>query len=101
MQAVILYIMHKCITYGMYSCATNDVTFLLFFLQDEQVQSVVGACGEGIFIAEMQSFSRILSNHFARGMDQNNACITNGSHTLSKKKKKLMGLTLVEPALSS
>ncbi|KAM3756639.1 hypothetical protein ACB098_02G127300 [Castanea mollissima] len=27
---------------------------------DGQVQSVVGACGEGMFIAELQSFSRII-----------------------------------------
>ena len=40
--------------------------FCQCFLQDEQVQAVVGASGGGMIIA---GTAEVLLNHFARGMD--------------------------------
>ena len=42
------------------------MTFFLCFLQDEQLQAVVGASGGGMIIA---GTAEVLLNHFARGMD--------------------------------
>ena len=52
--------------YGIYSCAISHVTFFQCFLQDEQLQAVVGASGGGKIIA---ATAEVLLNHFAWGLD--------------------------------